>query len=200
MKTVCIFCGSSSGRSPLYREAAREMGLALAEHGLSLVYGGAKVGLMAVLADTVLAHGGRVTGIMPRSLVDMEVAHQGLSELIIVDTMHQRKQLMESMSDGFIAMPGGFGTLDEIFEMITWSQLKIHQKPCAFYNVNGYFDLLMGFLDRMVADALVVPAYRKMIIEGDQPASILNEMIHYNPPVVDKAEIALGKIRDSSEA
>jgi len=196
MKSVCVFCGSSPGHSVEYHEAAKKLGDAIVKNGLRLVYGGAKVGLMSILADTVCAHGGEVTGIMPRALVEMEVAHQGLTELIIVESMHQRKQRMEELSDGFIAMPGGFGTLDEIFEMITWAQLKFHQKPCAFFNVKGYWDQLDRFMHHMADEGFIAPPYLDMILSDDHPEALLEKMRHFKPLEIDKARFALGRTRN----
>src|ERR1700722_14720668 len=145
-RRVCVFCGSSSGVSPAYRAEAVGLGRLLAEAGLGLVYGGAQIGLMGVLADAVLAHGGEVIGVIPRSLAAVEVAHQGLSRLTVVETMHERKALMAQDADAFVALPGGFGTLDEFFEILTWAQLGIHAKPCVLVNTAGYFDHLLSFL------------------------------------------------------
>ena len=139
MNSICVFCGSSSGANGIYEESARATGKALVRAGLRLVYGGGRVGLMGVLADEVLAAGGQVTGVMPRALVEREIAHRGVTDLRVVETMHERKELMADLADAFIALPGGAGTLEEIFEQWTWSQLGIHAKPCGFINVNGYF-------------------------------------------------------------
>ena len=149
MTRICVFCGSSNGDREVYPQAAAAFGSLLAEHGIGLVYGGASVGLMGVVADAVLRANGDVTGVIPQSLVDKEIAHPGLTQMHIVDTMHERKALMAKMSDGFVALPGGIGTLEELFEMWTWAQLGLHDKPCVLLNVAGYYDELIGFLDKM---------------------------------------------------
>lgn len=149
MRRICVFCGSKAGDRPAYTEAARELGEALAHRGVGLVYGGASIGLMGVVADATLRAGGQAIGVIPDSLKDKEIAHPGLTELRIVDSMHARKALMADLSDGFVALPGGIGTLEELFEIWTWSHLKIHQKPCVLLNVEGYYDELLIFLDKM---------------------------------------------------
>jgi len=149
MKRICVFCGSSKGDREAYPEAAAEFGSLLAAHGVGLVYGGASVGLMGAVADAVLQAGGDVTGVIPQSLVDKEIAHSGLTQMHIVDTMHERKALMAKLSHGFVALPGGVGTLEELFEMWTWVQIGLHDKPCVLLNVAGYYDELIRFLDKM---------------------------------------------------
>jgi uncharacterized protein (TIGR00730 family) len=149
MTRICVFCGSSEGDRDAYPQAAAAFGSLLAEHDIGLVYGGASVGLMGAVADAVLEANGDVTGVIPQSLVDKEIAHPGLTQMHIVDTMHERKALMAKMSDGFVALPGGIGTLEELFEMWTWAQLGLHDKPCVLLNVAGYYDELIGFLDKM---------------------------------------------------
>jgi uncharacterized protein (TIGR00730 family) len=147
MRRVCVYCGSSSGVLPEYSAAARELADVLVRHELELVYGGADKGIMGVLADAMLEHGGKVHGVIPKMLTDKEIAHQGLTELHVVASMHQRKTMMAALSDGFIALPGGYGTLEEIIEIITWGQLRFHDKPCGLLNVKGYFDHLLAYLD-----------------------------------------------------
>jgi uncharacterized protein (TIGR00730 family) len=155
MKRLCVFCGSSHGNSPSFTAAAHELGKALAVRGIELVYGGSHVGLMGVLADSTLAHGGKVIGVLPRFMADKELAHPKLTQLHLVDTMHERKQLMAELAEGFVALPGGFGTLEEIFEAITWGQLHLHAYPCALLNVAGYYDSLVEFLRDSVAKGFV---------------------------------------------
>lgn len=174
ISSVCVFCGSSSGAKPVYAEAARALGAALAERGLALVYGGSHLGLMGVIADEVMARGGKVIGVMPRAMVDREIAHLGLTELVVTDTMHARKQAMCDRSDGFIALPGGFGTLDEVMEILTWNQIGTIAKPVAFLDVSlggpvggpvggmAYFEHLFRFFDTAVDAGLVKPAHRAM--------------------------------------
>jgi hypothetical protein len=183
---LCVFCGSSAGHDPVYLEAARSLGEALARNGIELVYGGASVGLMGAVADAVLAHGGHVIGIMPQALVDKEIAHKGLSDLRVVGSMHERKALMAELSDGFIALPGGLGTFEELFEVWTWAQLGYHRKPCALLNVAGFYNKLTHFLDDVVERGFVKPAHRAMLIVQDEPAALIEAIRSYEPPKVEK--------------
>lgn len=186
MKSVCVYCGSNEGRLPVYAEAARSLGRALVERGLDLVYGGASVGIMGVLADTVLSLGGRVTGVMPESIVRKEVAHRGLTELRVTSSMHERKMTMADLSDAFVALPGGIGTLEEVFEAWTWAQLGLHAKPCGLLNVAGYYDGLIAFLDHTVAERFVKEANRAMLIVSDDPSDLLDRFEGYRAPAVEK--------------
>lgn len=161
---VCVFCGSSPGKRPEYLEAARELGSTLAEWGIGLVYGGSSVGSMGVIADAALAAGGEVVGVIPRTLVEREVAHHGLTELHVVESMHDRKALMTQLSDAFVALPGGHGTLDELFEALTWSQLGIHDKPIALLNVAGYWDPLLAMMERASEEGFLRPADRERLL------------------------------------
>ena len=165
----CVYCGSSSGTRSEYKHAANELGKALAERGFGLVYGGASVGLMGVVADAALTHGGEAIGVIPRALQAKELAHKGLSELHLVDSMHQRKALMVELSDGFIALPGGFGTLDELFETLTWSQLGIHDKPIGLLNIAGYYNQLVSFVNTSVAAGFVRIQHKDMLLIAEQP-------------------------------
>jgi uncharacterized protein (TIGR00730 family) len=162
-RKVCVFCGSSLGVRPEFRAEAATLGRLLGEAGLGLVYGGAQVGLMGALADAALAHGSKVTGVIPRALAGVEVAHQGLSRLVLVETMHERKALMAQEADAFVALPGGFGTLDEFFEILTWAQLGIHTKPCLLVNTTGYYDQLLGFLGVAIDQGFLKPENRGYI-------------------------------------
>ena len=173
MKSLCVYCGSSSGSVPAYTAAARELGQLLAAQQIELIYGGGRVGLMGVLADAVLDAGGRVQGVIPQSLADREVAHLGLTRLHVVDSMHQRKALMAELADGFLALPGGLGTFEELFEIWTWAQLGMHAKPIGLLNVAGYFDRLLQFLDHAVEQQLLKPVHREMLIVSSDP----NEML-----------------------
>lgn len=173
IRRVCVFCGSRPGDQPQYLHAATALGEILARRGLELVYGGAHRGLMGAVADSVLAHGGRVTGVIPAVLVNMEVAHRGLTSLHIVETMHERKMLMADLSDAFIALPGGYGTLDELFETATWAQLGIHNKPFGLLNVGNYFDHLLAFVDHMVREGFIDAALRASLLTAATPASLL---------------------------
>ena len=186
MKSICVYCGSNEGRLPVYAEAARGLGRALVERGLGLVYGGASVGIMGVLADTVLGLGGRVTGVMPEAIVRKEVAHRGLTQLHVTSSMHERKMLMAELSDAFVALPGGIGTLEEIFEAWTWAQLGLHAKPCGLLNVAGYYDELIAFLDHTVAERFVKEANRSMLIVSDDPSELLDRFEGYRAPAVEK--------------
>jgi uncharacterized protein (TIGR00730 family) len=183
---ICVFCGSNPGNDPAYAAAARELGVALAANGIRLVYGGGSVGLMGELADAVLAAGGGVTGVIPHALWAREVGHRGLDDLRIVDTMHERKALMAELSDAFIALPGGLGTLEEIFEVWTWAQLGMHAKPCGFLNVHDYYTPLFIFLDRAVADALLRPQHRAMAIVETDVRTMLQKLEEWEPPRVEK--------------
>lgn len=179
---ICVFCGSSNGGDPRFLTAAREFGRALAAEGIGLVYGGASVGLMGALADTVLDAGGEVIGVIPRALVDKEVAHNGLADLRIVDSMHTRKALMAELSDAFVALPGGIGTFEELLEIWTWAQLGHHGKPCAVYNVAGYYDLLLAFLDHALAAGFLKAMHRDMLIVADRPDELFADVRTYMPP------------------
>ena len=183
---VCVFCGSSSGNGASYVEGARRLGRALVANGIGLVYGGASVGLMGVVADTVLERGGEAIGVMPRALVEREIAHPGLSELRVVETMHERKALMAQLADGFVALPGGAGTLDEFFEAWTWGQLGIHRKPCGLLNVAGYFDALIAFLDHVLAAGFLQDEHRDMILIEADPGRLLERFAAYRAPLRSK--------------
>jgi uncharacterized protein (TIGR00730 family) len=183
---LCVFCGSSAGLDPAYLETARLLGTTLARNGIELVYGGASVGLMGAVADAVLAEGGRVIGVMPQALVDKEIAHTGLSDLRVVGSMHERKALMAELSDGFIALPGGLGTFEELFEVWTWAQLGYHRKPCALLNAAGFYDKLTDFLDDVVERGFVKPVHRAMLIVKDEPAALVEAIRSYEPPKVEK--------------
>lgn len=178
---VCIYCGSRSGRGSDYTEAAAALADALCDRDLGLVYGGASVGMMGTVADGVLARGGEAIGVIPESLVSREVAHQGLSELLVTPDMHERKKVMAERADGFIALPGGLGTLEEIFEILTWGQLRFHAKPCGLLNVNGYFDSLVAFLDNAVSEGFIHPDHRALLKVADEPGMLLG-MLGFEAP------------------
>jgi uncharacterized protein (TIGR00730 family) len=178
MKRVCVFCGSNPGARPEYRQVAAEFVQELATRHIGIVYGGAAVGLMGVVADTMLSCGGEVIGVIPSMLVDKEVAHRGLTKLYEVESMHQRKALMAELSDAFVALPGGFGTLEEFTEVISWRLLEIHQKPCGLLNILGYFDRLLDFLDYAVSQQFIKPAQRSHILLDDDPARLVTKLEH----------------------
>ena len=182
MRSVCVFCGSHPGRRPEYLAAAAELGRVLAARGIRVVYGGAQVGLMGALADAVLAAGGEIVGVIPGLLVDAEVAHPGLSDLRITGSMHERKALMADLSDGFIALPGGLGTLEEFAEIVTWAQLGLHAKPTGLLNLLGFYDGLLGFLDHAVAERFVRPDHRDMILARPSAAGLLAAMDSWSVP------------------
>jgi uncharacterized protein (TIGR00730 family) len=186
MRRVCVFSGSSPGARPEYADAARRLGAALAARGLSLVYGGAKVGLMGVVADAALAGGGEVIGVIPKRLMTKELAHTGLAELRVVASMHDRKREMADLADAFVALPGGIGTLEELTEVLSWAQLGLHAKPCAVLDVAGYFERLVGFLDHAVAERFLQPVHRAMLVVGDDPETLLDRLAAYRAPVVEK--------------
>jgi uncharacterized protein (TIGR00730 family) len=191
LKKLCVFCGSSFGSDPAYAKAANDLAIAITKRGIGLVYGGSRVGLMGEIADAVIKANGDVIGVITKDLVDREVANHGLSDLRIVGSMHERKSLMAEISDGFVALPGGFGTLEEIFEVITWAQLNFHSKPCGLLNVHGYYDNLLKFLDHSVNEEFIEPENREMIIIDNDPESLLERFLNYKAPKVDKAKRAL---------
>ncbi|MEF2072164.1 TIGR00730 family Rossman fold protein [Consotaella aegiceratis] len=186
MQRLCVFCGSSFGVDSAYLSVAQALGRLLVEEGIELVYGGGSVGLMGGIADAVLEAGGRVTGVIPQALFDKEVGHRNLTDLRIVGSMHERKALMAELSDGFVAMPGGIGTFEELFEVWTWAQLGYHAKPCSLLNVNGYYDGLSGFLDNVAASQFMKPIHRDMLIVEDEPKALLDRLKSYQPPAVSK--------------
>jgi len=186
MKSVCVFCGSSPGARPSYRAGAERLARAIAARGLDLVYGGASVGLMGALADAALAAGGRVVGVLPRALDRKEIAHAGLSELRVVDSMHERKAQMAERSDAFVALPGGIGTLEEWFEVLTWSQLGFHAKPCGLLDVDGYFAPLLALLDRAVHERFVTPEHRAMIVVEGDAERLLDALERWRAPAAEK--------------
>jgi uncharacterized protein (TIGR00730 family) len=181
MRRVCVFCGSSSGARPEYAEAARRFGAALAGRGLGLVYGGGHVGLMGVLADAVLAAGGEVVGVIPQALVDRELAHGRLTELLVVDTMYQRKALMADKSDAFVALPGGYGTLDETFEVLTWAQLGLHAKPVGLLNVAGFFDPLLAWARHAVSEGFVKSQHLDLFTVEIKSEALLDALARHKP-------------------
>ena len=186
MKRVAVFCGSSTGNEPVYIESGKVIGKYLAKNNIELVYGGGKVGMMGIIADTVLENGGRVTGVIPSILKVKEVMHPGVQEMIVTKTMHKRKQIMYDLSDGFIALPGGYGTLDELFETITWSQLVLHQKPVAILNVAGFFDPLLEMIDKMVEKGFIAKINREIIIVDSDVASLFEKMRAFVPTMEGK--------------
>ena len=182
MKRVCVYCGSSEGRDPRYRDAAAQVGRALAERSLGLVYGGGGIGLMRVVADAAMENGGSVIGVIPHGLAAREVAHLGVTEMRVVSSMHARKALMAELSDAFLTLPGGFGTFEELFESVTWAQLGIHRKPLGLLNVAGYFDHLVSFVDHAVAEGFVPAKGRDLVLVGDEPGALLDRLAVYDAP------------------
>lgn len=186
MRRICVYCGSNPGRRPAYVDAARELAAVLVNHDLELVYGGSDKGIMGILADAVLADGGKVHGVIPQMLVDKEIAHQGLTELHVVASMHARKTMMAALADGFVAMPGGYGTLEEIIEIITWGQLRFHDSPCGLLNVDGYFDHLLRYLDHASAEGFLRRENRDMLLCDADPAGLIRQFERYTAPQVEK--------------
>ena len=184
INSICIYCGSSPGRSSAYAEAARSMAEALVERNIRLVYGGASIGVMGILADEVLKLGGEVVGVIPKALARKEVAHTNLTELHVTQSMHERKTLMAKLADGFIALPGGIGTLEELFEIWTWAQLGIHRKPCGLLNVERYYNDLIGFLDHVLAEQFVTKHHHAMLLVETSPGALLERFLKYHPPAV----------------
>ncbi|MFB3855468.1 MAG: TIGR00730 family Rossman fold protein [Vicinamibacterales bacterium] len=186
LRRICVFCGSMSGTREAYRAAARETGRLLAERGVTLVYGGGRIGLMGILADAALARGGDVVGVIPEHLVRKEVAHNGLADLRTVSSMHERKALMADLSDAFIALPGGYGTLDEFCEILSWSQLGLHQKPCGILNVDGYYDGLLGLFDHAVREGFLQAEHRALVVVDEHPGRLLQRLEEAPLPAVEK--------------
>ena len=186
MRSACVFCGSRSGTEPAYDEAARELGRTLAAENITLVYGGGRVGLMGVVAEAALGAGGEVVGVIPQALLEREIAHTGLTDLRVVGSMHERKALMSELSEGFIALPGGTGTLEEFFEVLTWAQLGEHRKPCALLNAGRYYDPLLVLFDHMVAKGFLSEEHRAMVLVETEPEALLEALAGYKPPRVVK--------------
>ena len=186
LKTICVYCGSGTGNKLYYEEEARYLGRLFVEKGIELVYGGARVGIMGAIADEVLNEGGKVIGVIPQNLVRREVAHNGLMDLRIVSSMHERKALMAELSDGFIALPGGLGTLEELSEILTWAQLGLHAKPTGVLNIGGYYDRLIGFLDYAVEEGFIKPVNRSLLLIKGKAEDLLDDFEHYESPVHEK--------------
>ncbi|TAJ10367.1 MAG: TIGR00730 family Rossman fold protein [Nitrospirae bacterium] len=186
MKRICVFCGSREGNRPVYTEAARAVGGLLAREGIGLVYGGGGIGLMKLLADAVLDAGGQVTGVIPHALTTQEIAHPRVTDLRVVGSMHERKALMAELSDAFIALPGGYGTLEEFCEVVTWAQLGLHRKPCGLLNVAGFYDPLLAQLDRQVTEGFLSPTMRTLVIEAKEPGQLLISIQAYRSPVTEQ--------------
>jgi uncharacterized protein (TIGR00730 family) len=182
MRRVCVFCGASPGASPVFAEAAAAVGTALAGRGVGVVYGGGRVGLMGVVADAALAAGGEVAGVIPRGLVDRELAHADVSELHVVETMHERKALMNELSDGFLTLPGGLGTLEEVADVVSWAQLGLHAKPVGVLNVSGYFDGLLAWVERATSDGFVRTEHARLLIVDEELPALLDAMEKFRPP------------------
>ncbi len=190
LRRICVFCGSSVGARPAYATIARELGRTLAQRGLGVVFGGGKVGLMGVLADAALAAGGEVIGVIPEALVAREIGHNALTKLHVVRSMHERKTLMADLASAFIALPGGYGTFEEFFEAVTWTQLGIHQKPCGLLNVDGYYDALLALLERAVADGFVREANRPLVLHAPDVPTLLAKLEAFHPA---GAELGISK-------
>ena len=186
IKKICVYCGSSSGKNPAYSQAAVNLALALCERNIGLVYGGGAIGVMGTVADAVLAAGGEAVGVIPKALAIKEVAHDNLSELHVVASMHERKAMMADLADGFIALPGGWGTLEEIFEILTWAQLGFHDKPCGLLNIDGYYDGLIGFLENSFDQQFVNELCRPMLMKAREPQTLLDKFATYRAPKVRK--------------
>ena len=182
MRNICVFCGSQSGTDRRYRQAAVELGGLLAQRGHGLVYGGGHVGLMGIIADAVLEAGGSVTGVIPRPMTERELAHETVTKLYVVSSMHERKALMASLSDAFIALPGGYGTLEELFEVIAWAQLGIHRKPIGLLNVAGYFDALLSLVEHMIGEGFIKTKYRGLFVTAEQPQVLLDTLQNHQMP------------------
>ena len=191
LKNICVYCGSSSGKNPAYVESAKQLADVLVERNIGLVYGGAQIGVMGAVANRMLEQGGRVIGVIPEGLLLKEVAHQGLTELHVTKSMHERKALMAEHSEGFIALPGGIGTFEELFEVWTWAQLGFHHKPCGLLNIAGYYDQLIAFLDHAADEGFVKPPHRELLMVEQDPAKILDRMALYTPPASSPLAVKL---------
>jgi len=186
MKAVCVFCGSSGGLRDSYAKTARRMGAEVSRRGIRLIYGGGKVGLMGEVAGAALAGGGEVIGVIPRALLEKEISHEGLSKLYVVGSMHERKKLMADLSDGFIALPGGYGTFEEFLEVLSWAQLSIHEKPCSLLDVDGFYEPLSALFDKAVEEGFVQPGHRSLVLKEEDPGRLLDVMDRYEPPETKK--------------
>ncbi|WP_202077540.1 TIGR00730 family Rossman fold protein [Caldalkalibacillus salinus] len=186
MKTIAVYCGSSTGHDSIYMQEAKKLGQTLVANGLNLVYGGAAVGCMGAVADGVIEAGGKAIGVIPKKLKDVEIAHQNLTDLHVVDTMHERKALMMDYADAFIAFPGGSGTLEEWFEVFTWAQLGYHQKACALHNVNDYYTPMLSLFDHMIEQGFVKPAYKDLIVMEDDADTLINKLKNYEHQAIQK--------------
>jgi uncharacterized protein (TIGR00730 family) len=190
IRSICVFCGSTSGERPEYAAAARELGDFLARRGIGLVYGGGHVGMMGQVADAALAAGGHVVGVIPEHLMRPEVAHQRLDELIVVDSMHTRKRTMAERADAFVVLPGGFGTFEEMFEMVTWLQLRLHEKPVGLVNCLGYFDHLLAFLRHAAAEGFIRPQHRGLLVVEPTPAFLVQRVLEYQPATAADGDLS----------
>jgi uncharacterized protein (TIGR00730 family) len=195
LRRVCVFCGSSAGSQSIYAETAHEFGTLLARRGVELVYGGSDRGLMGVLADACLSAGGRVAGVMPRALVEKEIAHRGLTELHVVESMHERKTMMSDLAEAFIAMPGGYGTWEEFFEVLTWSQLGLQRKACGLLNVNGYYDPFLAMAERAVQEGFLREDHRGLMLADSDPVRLMDELDRFVVPAIDKWIVRNAELR-----
>ncbi|MFC7442788.1 TIGR00730 family Rossman fold protein [Laceyella putida] len=193
MKRVCVYAGSNPGNQPLYREAAQQLGVSLAARGMELVYGGSRLGLMGAVADTVLERKGKAIGVMPTALFRGEMVHQALTELIEVSSMHERKAKMMELSDGFVALPGGYGTLEEVFEVLSWGQLGIHRKPIGLLNVNGYYEPVLSMIQKAVSEGFFPKDHGQIVISESDPERLLSKMEQYQPPALQTKWSELAK-------
>lgn len=200
IRRICVFCGSSPGSDPAYVNGAQEMGRQLADRKIALVYGGGRVGLMGEIARTVLDAGGEVIGVIPNHLFERKLAFPGLLDLRVVDSMHERKALMGDLSDAFIALPGGLGTIEEFFEALTWAQLGLHQKPCGLLNTHGFYSAMLEFLDHAYQELFIEAEHRAMVLVDEDPGRLLERLSSYRPPNVDKAERALEKTHGAASS
>jgi uncharacterized protein (TIGR00730 family) len=199
MRRICVFCGSGAGKNDRYSTVTVDLARELAARGLGLVYGGGRVGLMGVLAEAALTAGAEVIGVIPRDLLNQEVACLSIADLRVVGSMHERKALMAELADGFVALPGGLGTLEEFFEMLTWAQLGLQRKPCGLLNVDGYFDQLQAFLDHALAEGFLQEANRSLLLVADRPGALLDAFSNWQPPPFDKAKWALTQMKTGNK-